>query len=46
MKNVIVIYYTQSGQLEKIAQNIAKPLLNDEEISVTFYNIEMEKPFP
>lgn len=46
MKNVIVIYYTQSGQLEKIAQNIAKPLLKDEEISVTFYNIEMEKPFP
>ncbi|RXR31589.1 dialkylresorcinol condensing enzyme DarA [Flavobacterium piscinae] len=46
MKNVIVIYYTQSGQLEKIAQNIAKPLLNDQEISVTFYNIEMEKPFP
>ncbi|UPQ79930.1 dialkylresorcinol condensing enzyme DarA [Flavobacterium azooxidireducens] len=46
MKNVIVIYYTQSGQLAEIAQNIAKPLLNDEEISVTFYNIEMEKPFP
>ena len=46
MKNVIVIYYTQSGQLEKIAQNIAKPFLNDQEISVTFYNIEMEKPFP
>lgn len=46
MKNVIVIYYTQSGQLEKIAHNIAKPLLNDQEISVTFYNIEMEKPFP
>ncbi len=46
MKNVIVIYYTQSGQLEKIARNIARPLLNDEAISVTFYNIEMEKPFP
>lgn len=46
MKNVIVIYYTQSGQLEKIARNIAKPLLNDEEISVTFYNIELENPFP
>ncbi|MEZ4839492.1 flavodoxin family protein [Flavobacterium sp.] len=46
MKNVIVIYYTQSGQLEKIAQKIAQPLLEDKEISVTYYNIEMEKPFP
>jgi hypothetical protein len=46
MKNVIVIYYTQSGQLEKIAQRIATPLMNDQEVSVDFHNIEMDKPFP
>ncbi len=46
MKNVLVIYYSQSGQLEAIARNIAKPLLSSEDISVTFYEIKMEKPFP
>lgn len=46
MKNVLVIYYSQSGQLESIARNIAKPLLNSEEINVTFYEIQLEKPFP
>lgn len=46
MKNVLVIYYSQSGQLESIAQNIAKPFLNSEEIKVTFHEIQLEKPFP
>lgn len=46
MKNVLVIYYSQSGQLETIARNIAKPFLNSEEINVTFHEIKLEKPFP
>ena len=46
MKNVLLIYYSQSGQLREIAENIAKPLLNSEEIEVTFYEIKLEKPFP
>jgi hypothetical protein len=46
MKNVLVIYYSQSGQLEEIAQNIAKPFLNSAEIKVTFHEIQLEKPFP
>lgn len=46
MKNVLVIYYSQSGQLESIARNIAKPFLNSEEINVTFHEIKLEKPFP
>ncbi|TCN61116.1 dialkylrecorsinol condensing enzyme DarA [Flavobacterium circumlabens] len=46
MKNVLVIYYSQSGQLESIAQNIAKPFLNSEEIQVTFHEIQLEQPFP
>lgn len=45
MKNVLVIYYTQSGQLESIARNIAKPFLNSDEINVTFHEIQLEKPF-
>lgn len=46
MKNVLVIYYSQSGQLESIARNIAKPFLNSKEINVVFYEIQLEKPFP
>lgn len=46
MKNVLVIYYSQSGQLEEIARNIAKPFLVDQEVSVTYLNIEMVKPYP
>ncbi|WP_395046984.1 dialkylrecorsinol condensing enzyme DarA [Flavobacterium sp.] len=46
MKNVLVIYYSQSGQLESIARNIAKPLSNSEENNVVFHEIQLEKPFP
>ncbi|WP_281226034.1 dialkylrecorsinol condensing enzyme DarA [Flavobacterium aquiphilum] len=46
MKNVLVIYYSQSGQLESIARNIAKPFLNSDNINVLFHEIQLEKPFP
>jgi hypothetical protein len=46
MKNVLVVYYSQSGQLESIARNIAKPLLDSGEINVIFHEIQLEKPFP
>ena len=46
MKNILVIYYSQSGQLESIARNIAKPLLNSENINVLFHEIQLEKEFP
>ncbi|WP_264564781.1 dialkylrecorsinol condensing enzyme DarA [Flavobacterium sp. N3904] len=46
MKNVLVIYYSQSGQLENIARKIATPLLNSNEIKVQFHEIKLEKSFP
>lgn len=46
MKNVLVVYYSQSGQLKEIAQQIAKPFLQDREISVAFHEIKLENPFP
>lgn len=46
MKNVLIIYYSQSGQLESIARNIAKPFLNSENINLTFHELQLEKPFP
>lgn len=46
MKNVLVIYFSQSGQLHEIAQNISAPLAADPNVNVTFHNIEMENSFP
>ena len=46
MKNVLVIYYSQSGQLREIAQQIAKPLLDDAAVNLVFHEIQLEKPFP
>jgi hypothetical protein len=46
MKNVLVIYYTQSGQLLEAAQNVVADLENDPEVSITYYNIEPVKDFP
>jgi hypothetical protein len=46
MTNVLVIYYSQSGQLKEIASKIAQPLLNSDEINVVFHEILLEKPFP
>ncbi len=46
MKNVLVIYYSQSGQLLEIAQNITHDLDNDSEVNVQFYNIQLKNDFP
>ncbi len=46
MKNVLVIHYSQSGQLTDILNNITFPFTLDEEINISYYTIEMEKEFP
>ena len=46
MKNVLVIYYSQSGQLTEILDNLTLPFTSDDEINITHYIIEMEKEFP
>ncbi|MEB3004514.1 dialkylrecorsinol condensing enzyme DarA [Capnocytophaga sp. G2] len=45
MKRILVIYYTQSGQLKEIIDNFARPL-RDADIAVDYYRIEMEQEFP
>lgn len=46
MKNVLVIHYSQSGQLTEILDNLTLPFSSDDEINITHYSIEMEKEFP
>jgi|SRR5690554_53886 len=45
-KKVLVIYYSQSGQLKEIAQQVAQPLVDDSATKVDFMTIEMENEFP
>lgn len=44
-KNILVIYYSQTGQLEDIVKNIAKPFENNEAYKVSYYNIQLKKDF-
>jgi len=46
MKNILVIHYSQSGQLTEIVNNIAKPLANNQGINVVHHQIEMEVTYP
>ncbi len=46
MKNVLVIYYTQSGQLLEIAKNVTQELEKAKEVTVNYYNIKLKNNFP
>lgn len=46
MKHVLVIYYSQSEQLEDIAKSIATPFLADQDIHVDIYEIRTVHSFP
>ncbi|MDN5475386.1 MAG: dialkylresorcinol condensing enzyme DarA [Chryseobacterium sp.] len=46
-KNILVIYYSQTGQLEDIVKNMAQPFESKkEEYNVTYYNIKLKEDFP
>ncbi|MFD1771813.1 hypothetical protein [Sphingobacterium suaedae] len=46
MKKVLFIYFSQSGQLEEIANSVARPFLEDSEMEIDFYEIKMVHSFP
>ena len=43
MKRVLVVYYTQSGQLKEIIDSVLSPLT---EVTIDFLPIDTAKPFP
>ncbi len=45
MKEVLVVYYTQSGQLLDILKNITATL-GDSEVNISYYRINLKEPFP
>ena len=46
MKNVLVVYYTQSGQLLDIAKNVTNELELSEDVNLSFYEIKLKEDFP
>jgi hypothetical protein len=45
-KKVLVVYYTQTGQLREIIDTITEPLKNDGNIQLTFEELKPKPPFP
>lgn len=46
MKRVLVLYYTQSGQLLNILQSLLRPLSQQDDIHITYEAIQTVKPYP
>lgn len=45
-KKVLVISYSQTGQLEELTQSVLTPLQKDESVEVVIKNIQPKKPYP
>ncbi|HLV43233.1 MAG TPA: hypothetical protein VKY37_13210 [Brumimicrobium sp.] len=45
-KKVLVIYYSQTGQLKEIAQNLVQPFEKNQNYDLDYYNIQPKKEFP
>jgi hypothetical protein len=45
VKKVLVIHYSQSGQLSEIVNRICEPI-EKSDVSITYHKIEMEEEFP
>ncbi|MBN1186277.1 MAG: hypothetical protein JXB49_28630 [Bacteroidales bacterium] len=46
MKNILVVYYSQSGQLGKIARSITTPLEEDNNVNVYYAELKPDPPYP
>jgi hypothetical protein len=46
MKKILVIYYSQSGQLTEVVKHFTGPLLDAPDIQVHFENVQPEQDYP
>lgn len=46
MRRVLVVHYSQSGQLRRLADSVAGPLRDSDSIQVDQLQIQMQHPFP
>lgn len=45
MKEVLVVYYSQTGQLFDILKNVVSTIEDDDDVNITYFEIVPEKPF-
>ncbi len=45
MKKILIVSYSQTGQLSSLVENFTKPLKDSENFELIFKNIEPKKPF-
>lgn len=46
IRKVLVVHYSQTGQLSNVAHRFVQPLLDADDVEVTFEAVEPVKPFP
>ncbi len=46
MKTILVVYYTQTGQLKRILDSLLSPLAGSSDFQISYLEIEPENPFP
>ena len=46
MKNVLILYYSQSGQLQSVMDQIVAPLVQCDTVQCDYQKIEPETPYP
>ncbi len=46
MKKVLVIHYSQTGQLDRVAGHFTRPLVESPDVDVTFAALQPVQPFP
>jgi hypothetical protein len=46
MRRVLVVYYTQTGQLKQIVDSVLSPFLNQEDVLVEYDELKPLRPYP
>ena len=46
MKNVLVVYYSQSGQLKQILQSVLRPLVIKDDIAIAYEELRPQPAYP
>ena len=46
MKSVLVVYYSQTGQLKRVLDRVCEPLKDSNKYELDYYELEMENEYP
>lgn len=46
MKSILIVYYTQTGQLRRIVDSLLKPLSADSRFSIDYLELKPQDPYP